>query len=81
MLISFYIFLFPPLKCALKGQRLTSAREVSAKVTGVLTGVSKNDFQECFQKLYECWKKRITARENFFEGIAVYIDVRLLTSV
>jgi hypothetical protein len=33
-----------------------------------LTEVLKNGFQEYFQKRYECWQKRDTAQENYFEG-------------
>jgi hypothetical protein len=56
-----YYCLFPVsvTKNGLKGQ-FTSTEEVS-----------KNGFQECFQKLYERWKKSVTAQENYFEGNVV----------
>jgi hypothetical protein len=69
------------LKSVLKGQRLASTGEVTAKATRALEDVSKNGFQECFQKLYERWQKCITLKENYFEGNAVYINARLFVSV
>jgi histone-lysine N-methyltransferase SETMAR len=74
-------FLFLRLKIVLEGQRLASAEEVTAKATTALEDVSKNGFQECFQKLYERWQKRITVQGNYFQGNVLYIDVKLLISV
>jgi hypothetical protein len=45
----------------IKGQRYSSAEEVTAKVMTALKEVSKNSFQECFPKLYKCWQKHFTA--------------------
>jgi hypothetical protein len=35
--------------------------------------IYKNEkwFQECFQKLYECWQKCVIAHGNYFEGNVV----------
>jgi hypothetical protein len=50
----------------LEGKRFSSAREVTAKSTKVLTEVSENGFQECFQNLYErC--KIVIAQGNYAE--------------
>jgi hypothetical protein len=66
-LVTNWLFLFLRLKSVLK-QRFTSADKATTKVMTTLTQVSKNGFQECFQKLYKCWQKHVTAKENYFEG-------------
>jgi hypothetical protein len=45
------LFLFPQLKCVLKG-RFVSVEEVTEKATSLIQ-VSENGFQESFQKLFE----------------------------
>jgi hypothetical protein len=35
--------------------------------------VSKNGFQERFQKFYESWKKRVTIKEIICEYMQVYL--------
>jgi hypothetical protein len=50
-------FLFLQLKSVLKGQQFVRTEDVTANVTRALTEVSKNGFQECFQKLYGHWQK------------------------
>jgi hypothetical protein len=52
-------FLFPQIKSVLKGQQFVSTKEGTAGVLRALTEVSKNGFQECFQKLYKRWRKDI----------------------
>jgi hypothetical protein len=56
--------LFQRVKSVLKGQRFEGAEEVAAKVKTV----TKNGLEECFQKLYECWSKMITAEGKYSEG-------------
>jgi hypothetical protein len=41
------------------------------KAPTALTDIMNNGYQECFQKLYECWQKCITAQENYSEGNVV----------
>jgi hypothetical protein len=53
--------LYPRLKSISKGQRFANDEEVTAKATRAMSDVSKNGFQECFQKLYEHWQKYIAA--------------------
>ncbi|VVC38688.1 Transposase, type 1 [Cinara cedri] len=43
-------FLFPKIKIALKGKRFQDVDEIKQNATEQLRGVSKNDFQRCFQK-------------------------------
>jgi hypothetical protein len=59
----------------------THSKKLIAKATIALTAVSKNGFQECFQKLYGRWKKCTTAQGNHFVGNVVQIDVWLLISL
>jgi hypothetical protein len=56
--------LFPRLRSFLKGQRFGSAEEVTGSATRALTEVSKNCFQEYFQKLYERWQQIVTVQWN-----------------
>jgi hypothetical protein len=58
------LFLFLQLKSMLKGHWFVSSEVVTAKVTRTLTKISEIGFQECFQKLYKCWKKRVAAQGN-----------------
>jgi hypothetical protein len=48
---SFILFII--IQCFLKGQKLVSAKKVTAKAMIALTKVTKNGSQECFRKLYE----------------------------
>lgn len=63
--------LFPRMKDALKGRRFTSTDEVKTAATEALKRVSKNGFQETFEKLYKRWQKCIVARGEYFEGNVV----------
>jgi hypothetical protein len=59
------------MKRVLKGQQFTSTEEVTAKVTKALTQVQKNDFQECFQMFYGCWRKCVIDQWKNSEGNVV----------
>ncbi|GBM83745.1 hypothetical protein AVEN_189708-1 [Araneus ventricosus] len=48
---------FPRLKMKLKGHRFVDSDEVIENAMKQLKDVSKNGFQECFEQLYERWKK------------------------
>ncbi|GBM53367.1 hypothetical protein AVEN_81921-1 [Araneus ventricosus] len=61
-------YLFPRLKMKLKGHRFVDSDEVSENATKQLKDLSKNGFQECFEQLYERWKKCVGAGGKYFEG-------------
>jgi hypothetical protein len=60
-------FLFLQLTSVLKGQQFMSTEAVTAKGTRALREVSKNGYQECFQKLYEHWQKCVTGQANCYD--------------
>jgi hypothetical protein len=64
------IYPFPCQINVLKGQWFVSAEEVTAKVTST-DRIIENGFLECFQKLYEHWKKFVTVHGNHSEGNVV----------
>ena len=47
-------FLFPRMKCQMKGKRFADVSEVKKKTLKVLNNISTEEFHKCFQK----WKKR-----------------------
>ncbi|GBM08018.1 Histone-lysine N-methyltransferase SETMAR [Araneus ventricosus] len=59
---------FPRLKKKLKGHRSVHSDEVIENATKQLKDLSKNGFQECFEQLYERWKKCVDAGGKYFEG-------------
>ncbi|GBL98606.1 hypothetical protein AVEN_19672-1 [Araneus ventricosus] len=63
-----YFYLFPRLKMKLKGHRFVDSDEVIENTTKQLKDLSKNGFQECFEQLYERWKKCVDAGGKYFEG-------------
>ncbi|GBM64328.1 hypothetical protein AVEN_253427-1 [Araneus ventricosus] len=63
-----YFYLFPRLKMKLKGHRLVDSDEVIENATKQLKDLSGNGYQECFEQLYERWKKCVDAEGKYFEG-------------
>ncbi|GBM54149.1 hypothetical protein AVEN_67258-1 [Araneus ventricosus] len=61
-------YLFPRLKMKLKGNGFVDSDEVIKNATKQLKDLSKNGFQECFEQLYERWKKCVNAGGKYFEG-------------
>ncbi|GBO33455.1 Histone-lysine N-methyltransferase SETMAR [Araneus ventricosus] len=61
-------YLFPRLKMKLKGHRFEDSDEVIENATKHMKDLSNNGFQECFEQLYERWKKCVDAGGNYFEG-------------
>ncbi|GBN93837.1 hypothetical protein AVEN_38499-1 [Araneus ventricosus] len=61
-------YLFPRLKMKLKGHRFGDSDEVIENATKQLKELSKNGFLECFEQLYERWKKCVDAGGKYFEG-------------
>ncbi|GBN31020.1 Mariner Mos1 transposase [Araneus ventricosus] len=54
-------YMFPGLKMKLKENRFVDSDEVIGNATKQLKNLSKNGFQECFEQLYERWKKCVDA--------------------
>ena len=61
-------YLFPRMKIKLKGHRFTDLDDVIKNLTKQLKDLSKTAFRECFEQLYERWKKCVAARGKHFEG-------------
>ncbi|GBO13735.1 hypothetical protein AVEN_14207-1 [Araneus ventricosus] len=61
-------YLFPRLKMKLKGHCFVDSDEVIENAMKQLKDLSKNGFQECFEQLYECWKKYVDAGGKYFGG-------------
>ncbi|GBL63387.1 hypothetical protein AVEN_125751-1 [Araneus ventricosus] len=60
-------YLFPRLKMKLMGHRFVDSNEVIENATKQLKDLSKNGFLECFEQLYERWKKCVDAAGKYFE--------------
>lgn len=52
----------------LKGKRFQDVDEIKRNAREQLRGVSKNDFQRCFQKWQERWRRCIDSERAYFEG-------------
>jgi len=50
-------FLFPRIKCQMKGKRFTDVSEVKKKTLEVLNNISTEEFQKCFQQWEKRWYK------------------------
>lgn len=61
-------FLFPRLKTSLKGERFADAEVVKQNATKQLKEITENEFQKCFEHLYERWGKCVVAGGAYFEG-------------
>ncbi|GBO07502.1 Mariner Mos1 transposase [Araneus ventricosus] len=61
-------YLFPWMEMKLKEHRFVDSDDVIENATKQLKDLSKNGFHECFQQLYERWKKRVDAGGKYFEG-------------
>lgn len=63
-------FLFPRLKEKLRGRRFHSPEEIITATKDALQEISDNanNFQTCFQRLYERWQTCIAASGDYFEG-------------
>ena len=61
-------FLFPLLKCQMKGKHFADASKVKKKTLEVLNNISTEEFQKCFQHWKERWYKCIEAQGEYFEG-------------
>lgn len=61
-------FLFTRLKTSLKGERFTNSEAIKENATKALKDISKDDFQKCFEQLYDRWCKCVAAGGEYFEG-------------
>jgi hypothetical protein len=61
-------FVFPELKLKLKGHWLDTIEEIQAESQRVLDTLTKNDFQEAFQKRRIRWDRCLYKGGNYFEG-------------
>ncbi|GBN24887.1 hypothetical protein AVEN_251759-1 [Araneus ventricosus] len=62
------LYMFARLKMKLKGHRFVDSDEMIENATKQLKDLSKNGFQECFEQIYERWKKCMDAGGKYFEG-------------
>ena len=59
-------FLFPCMKCQMKGKRFSDVIEVKKKTLEVLNNVSTEEFQKCFQQWEKRWYKCIESKGEHF---------------
>ena len=60
-------FLFPKLKMQLKGLRFDTISEIQKVSTEALKTITKEEYQRCFQKLYNRSKDCISSKGMYFE--------------
>ncbi|VVC36390.1 Transposase, type 1 [Cinara cedri] len=61
-------YLFSKIKSALKGTRFESMEEVKRKSTEHLNGLTKTDFQHCFEQWKKRMKRCVVLAEEYIEG-------------
>ena len=61
-------FLFPRMKCKMKGKHFADVSEVKKKMPKVLNNSSTEEFQKCFQQWEKGWYKCIESKGEYFEG-------------
>ena len=62
------IFLFPRMKCQMKGKDFADVNEVKKKTLEVLNNISTEEIQKCFQQWEKRWYKSIELKGEHFEG-------------
>jgi hypothetical protein len=67
-LAPWHFFLFPKIKLKLKGRRFDSTEEIQAESQRLLDTLTKQNFQEAFQKWRRRWDRCLHAGGNYFEG-------------
>ena len=60
-------FLFPKLKMKPKGKRFDTILDIQKVSTKVISAISEEDYQRCFQKLYDRCKACISSEGTYFE--------------
>lgn len=66
-------WLFSKLKNQLKRKRFKDVEDLKLNVTRTLLAIPKNDFQDCFRKWVDRWKKVIVSKGDYFESNTVDI--------
>jgi transposase len=61
-------FLFPKLKCTLKGRRFDTFDEIQKNSTKELFAIPKEAFQKASQSWQKRWERCVASEENYFEG-------------
>lgn len=61
-------WLFPRLKMPLIGHRFDDKETVGTNTTNALKAISKNEFQDCFQKWKGRWERILQSSGDYFEG-------------
>lgn len=61
-------FLFPKLKKPLKGRRFETISEIKANATRELKAITKEAYQDCFNKWKHRWDKCVRWGGEYFEG-------------
>ncbi|PNF32543.1 hypothetical protein B7P43_G02463 [Cryptotermes secundus] len=61
-------WLYPRLKTPLKGSRFDSCEDIIQNATTQLHAITKEAFQNCFQRLKERWAKCVESQGAYFEG-------------
>jgi len=61
-------FLFPRMKCQMKGKHFADVSEVKKKTLEVLNNISTEEFQKCFQQWEKHWFTCIESKGEYFEG-------------
>ena len=75
-------FLFPKIKCVMKGTHFSDIDYIKMAATTELKKIPENAFQECFEswkrRIHKCfrWKKITLKQFNF--GIFLYFSIKFL---
>ncbi|CAK9828015.1 Histone-lysine N-methyltransferase SETMAR [Anthophora retusa] len=67
-------WLFPKLKNSLKGRRFQDVEEIKTNTTKQLLAIPKIEYEECFRKWEDRWKKVVVSKGSYFEGDIINID-------
>ena len=61
-------FLFPHMKCQMKGKHFADVSEVKKKMLEVFNNINTEEFKKCFQQWKKRWYKCIESKGEYFEG-------------
>jgi hypothetical protein len=62
------VVLVPKMTIKLKGWRFDADEEIQAETQTVLNALTKEDFQDAFQKWQKRWDRCVRSKGNCFEG-------------
>jgi hypothetical protein len=60
-------WVFPKIKCALKGRKCQDTEDIQKNVTTALKAVLQQEFQKCFLQWQHRWAKYMAVQEEYFE--------------